>query len=91
MTDMSAIGAIRALKDAGVKVPEQVAVIGHGNLDEGTYLSPSLSTIDQHPQRMGAQAIDLLIESIQGNQLGGNRLLDPDLVVRESTAFPSQE
>lgn len=87
MTDMCAIGAIRALKEAGVAVPEQVAVIGHGNLDEGQYLTPSLSTINQQPDRMGALAIDLILEAIEGNAPSAPQLLAPELIIRQSTTL----
>jgi len=84
-TDMCAIGAIRAVHEAGLSVPDDVAVIGFGNLEEGQYLTPPLSTINQHPEKMGAQTIDLMLEVIQAENSPESRMLQPELVVRSSS------
>jgi len=93
-TDMSAVGAIRALQDASLSVPGDVAVIGYGNLEEGHYLTPPLSTIHQHPEAMGVETIDLMLEVIGSDTLPRSRMLPPTLMVRASsggaqTATPS--
>lgn len=84
-TDMSAIGAIRAVQEASLSVPGDVAVIGYGDLEEGRYLTPPLSTINQHPEAMGAQTIDLMLEVIQAKEAPESRMLKPELVVRSSS------
>lgn len=84
-TDMCAIGAIRALQEASLRVPQDVAVIGYGDLEEGRYLTPPLSTINQHPDAMGVQTIDLMLEVIRAESALESRMLKPDLVVRSSS------
>ena len=83
--DMSAIGAVRALHDASLRVPEDVAVIGYGNLEEGRYITPPLSTIHQHPDVMGVETIDLMLEVIESDTLPCSRMLPPTLMVRASS------
>ena len=82
---MCAIGAIRALQEASLSVPGDVAVIGYGDLEEGRYLTPPLSTINQHPERMGVQTIDLMLEVIQSEKVSKSRMLQPELVNRSSS------
>lgn len=85
--DMSAIGAIRALRDAGLRVPEDVSVIGFDDIQASAYMMPRLTTIRQPLQHMGALAAKHLLQRIsKGNGRGSQTILiAPELLVREST------
>ncbi|MFD5542293.1 LacI family DNA-binding transcriptional regulator [Streptomyces sp. NPDC127079] len=64
VTDTVAMGVLRALADTGVRVPEQVRVIGFDNVDESAYLVPSLSTVDPDHDLMAERAVALLAARI---------------------------
>ncbi|MET9087048.1 LacI family DNA-binding transcriptional regulator [Streptomyces sp. NPDC004237] len=88
VTDTVAMGVLRALADAGIRVPEQVRVIGFDNVDESAYLVPSLSTVDPDHDLMAERAVALLAARIDGAGPGPEReeFTGPfRLVVREST------
>jgi DNA-binding LacI/PurR family transcriptional regulator len=88
VTDSLAMGVLRGLADTGVRVPDQVKVIGFDNVTESEYLIPSLSTVDPDHEGMAERAVDLLVRRIEGSEpptrhqdvIGGF-----SLVVREST------
>ncbi len=65
MSDVMAIGAIRALKDAGKRVPEDVSVMGFDGLNIGEYTVPRLSTICQNVEELAQQSIHLLLQNIE--------------------------
>jgi DNA-binding LacI/PurR family transcriptional regulator len=88
--DLSAIGAIRALHEVGLKVPEDVSVIGFDDITMSAYGIPSLTTVGQPLAEMGRLAAATLLARIRNpeeNQVT-NIALDPSLVVRESTGPP---
>jgi LacI family transcriptional regulator len=87
-TDEFAIGAIRALKDAGIRVPEDVSVIGFDGIELSNYLIPRLTTIRQPLEEIGEQAALTLHRRINGSYAGGDTVLPYKLVIRESTAAP---
>ena len=62
--DKLAIGAIDAIKDAGLRVPEDISVIGFDNIEIAKYVTPKLTTIRQNCQEIGKAAVDILIEQI---------------------------
>ena len=85
--DVTAIGAIRALKNAGKRVPEDVSIIGFDDIESAGYLSPSLTTLRQPLEQMGELAAEHLMDMIEGRRLPVPEvLLDPTLIERESTA-----
>lgn len=73
VTDTVAMGVLRGLADAGVRVPEQVKVIGFDNVEESEFLIPSLSTIDPDHDTMARRAVDLLAGRIEQTQPGTDR------------------
>ncbi|OAH11892.1 LacI family DNA-binding transcriptional regulator [Streptomyces jeddahensis] len=88
VTDTVAMGVLRGLADAGVRVPDQVKVIGFDNVQESAFLIPSLSTIDPDHDTMAQRAVDLLARRIRQNEPGADReeFVSPfTVVVREST------
>jgi DNA-binding LacI/PurR family transcriptional regulator len=66
LTDTAAMGAMRALADLRVRIPEQVKVVGFDNIEEGQFLVPALSTIDPDHTAMARRAVDLLVRRIEG-------------------------
>jgi LacI family transcriptional regulator len=85
--DPVAAGAIKAILEAGLKVPDDIAVIGAGNVHYSDLLRVPLSTIDQSSTLIGETAADLLVECIEAkNPLPARRtLITPRLIARESS------
>lgn len=85
--DQMAIGAMRALHEAGLKIPEEVAIIGLDNNFPSTLVSPSLSSVNIPKFEMGYQAVELLVNRIENpNAVRAVRVLDSALVIRKSTS-----
>lgn len=88
--DGSAIGAIRAFRDAGLRVPDDISVIGFDDIDQAAFNIPRLTTIRQPLVRMGELAAGSLIGKIeQPGEKTDDVVVEPELVVRESTAAPA--
>jgi LacI family transcriptional regulator len=85
--DPVAIGAIKAILDAGLRVPHDIAVVGAGNVHYSDLLAVPLTTIDQGARQMGTQAAEILLERIGQRRSVRPRkiLIPPKLVEREST------
>lgn len=86
VNDLMAIGAIRAAEEAGLRVPEDLAVVGFDDIMLATLVRPALSTIRQPTYEMGASAVDLLLDRITGQRERGPRTVafEPELIVRQS-------
>jgi LacI family transcriptional regulator len=89
--DTTAQGALDAIHEAGLRVPEDIAVIGFDDLDIATRTTPKLTTIRQPVQQKGTTAASLLIERLDQRANGPQRVLLPtELVIRQSCgAIPS--
>jgi DNA-binding LacI/PurR family transcriptional regulator len=87
--DISAIGAIRAFQDAGLRVPDDVSVVGFDDIQSAAYLSPPLTTVRQPLQEMGEIAARTLLDRIEERVKYVREIsIVPELVVRNSTAAP---
>ncbi len=87
--DHMALGALRALHEQGVRIPDEVSVVGFDNVPESPYFHPPLTTVHQDFSEFGRQAVELLLRQLEGEDLTGTDvLIRPDLVVRASTAPP---
>lgn len=85
--DISAIGAIRALQEEGLRVPQDVSVIGFDDIPGAAFNTPSLTTVRQPLNRMGDVAAQSLLDRIEGKKEYPSEIaIEPELVVRESTA-----
>jgi DNA-binding LacI/PurR family transcriptional regulator len=88
--DMSAIGAIRALKEVGLRVPEDVSVLGFDNLHIAAYYEPSLTTIRQPLFEMGKLSAQTLLKNLSiienKEEIPKFKMVEPELIVRNSTA-----
>jgi len=85
--DIAAIGAIRALKDAGLSVPGDVSVVGFDDILSAAYYTPSLTTVRQPLAEMGKRGAQVLLERIANREkeYPSEIVMAPELVVREST------
>jgi LacI family transcriptional regulator len=91
--DVIAIGAMRAIYDAGLDIPGDISVVGFDDVPIAALLRVPLTTVAQPIQRMGASAVELLIERIEGGASLPPRqiVLEAHLVVRQSTAPPKAD
>lgn len=91
-TDLVAGGAMQAILEAGLRIPEDIALIGVGNLIFSELLRVPLTTIDQEPLGMGMEAVALLLDLAEGRAMRQpvTRVLPFRLIVRESTRRPCQ-
>ena len=93
--DVSAIGAIRALREAGLRVPQDVSVVGFDDVQSAAFQNPALTTVRQPLNRMGVLAAEALLRRIgEADGLVDHSphkelMVDPELVVRESTCPPA--
>ncbi|HET7560628.1 MAG TPA: substrate-binding domain-containing protein, partial [Limnochordia bacterium] len=83
-SDLVAWGAIRAAKEAGLGVPGDLSVVGFDDMPLAGYVEVPLTTVRQPTEALGRQALSLLRERINGNDVE-DRVLAPELVVRGST------
>jgi LacI family transcriptional regulator len=87
--DGSAIGAIRAFRDAGLSVPRDISVVGFDDIEQAAFIVPRLTTIHQPLREMGELAAETLIKRIDDATYNpGKIVVKPRLVLRESTARP---
>ena len=85
--DLSALGAIRAFQEEGIRVPHDVSVVGFDDIQGAAYNTPSLTTVRQPLTRMGSIAAQTLLDRIEGSEEYPSEIaIEPELVVRESTA-----
>jgi LacI family transcriptional regulator len=83
--DMSAMGVYQAAKELGVRIPEDLSVVGFDNLREAAFLSPPLTTIDQFISEMGYIATEMIVKLVKGETLESDLYKIPTkLVVRGS-------
>lgn len=86
-SDLVAWGAMRAATDAGLRIPDDISLIGHDNSEMAEYFEPPLTTVAQIPQLLGEGAMQLLLDQLVGQEVT-TRILTPELVVRGSTSCP---
>jgi LacI family transcriptional regulator len=83
--DQSAIGAMEAAREAGLRIPEDLSVVGFDNIPEAAYINPGLTTVDQFIDTMGYVATEMLISLIQGKSLDDDQYtIATQLIVRDS-------
>ena len=86
MSDVMAIGAIRALADAGRRVPEDVSVIGLDGLDIGRFMVPRLSTVEQAVEKLAQRSLQLLCDGIEKHAPATHETIPVALLARESAS-----
>lgn len=85
--DVSAIGAMRAFREAGLQVPEDISVVGFDDIYVAAYVTPPLTTLRQPLREMGRLAAEQLLRRISNRRENGTHSISvqPELIVREST------
>ena len=84
--DEMALGVLRALTEQGVAVPDQVSLVGFDDIAGSAFFNPPLSTVRQDFASLGHQCLDLLVSAIHGAAHSSPVLVEPTLLVRQSTA-----
>ncbi|MGE5604204.1 MAG: GntR family transcriptional regulator, partial [Bacteroidota bacterium] len=85
--DMTAIGAMEALKTAGLRVPQDISVIGFDNIQQSKYCSPKLTTVEVNTSLMAKIACEHLFMSLKNYEIHNIQIILPtELILRESTA-----
>ncbi|MFP4179884.1 MAG: LacI family DNA-binding transcriptional regulator [Spirochaetaceae bacterium] len=83
--DQMAFGVVRALYDGGIKIPEEISVVGHDDIEEAKHFIPALSTIRVSKYRLGYESAECLIEKIQNkNSSSKSVIYNPEMIVRET-------
>lgn len=86
--DTMAIGAMKALKDQGLRVPEDCAVVGFDDIDLSAFWEPALTTIRQPKEMLGRRAFQKLLALLQNEPVtGGQEFLPYELIIRESCGY----
>ena len=87
--DEMAIGLINGLSQAGMRVPQDISVVGFDNIEMSAYALPPLTTIRQHRDRLGRHAATALLARINAQQTPEDEVLPVELLLRASTAAPA--
>jgi LacI family transcriptional regulator len=81
------MGAIRALRESGWHVPQDVSVIGFDDIQSAAFQNPALTTVRQPLREMGRAAAEILLKRINrpGSELHDKHIVEPELIIRETT------
>ncbi|MGH1549581.1 LacI family DNA-binding transcriptional regulator [Leifsonia poae] len=88
--DQMALGVVKALADAGLRVPEDVSVVGFDDVPESQYYRPALTTVRLDFEEVGRLAVDRILHLMRGGEADPLPRVSPTLIVRQSTAPPSR-
>jgi DNA-binding LacI/PurR family transcriptional regulator len=84
--DQMALGLLRAFGEAGIAVPRDVSVVGFDDQPEAAYFMPPLTTVRQDFEELGRRCMEMMRAQIEDGAAGSTTVVDPELVVRASTA-----
>lgn len=88
VNDDTAIGVLRAVKKAGFKVPDEISIFGYSDGFRAIASDPQLTTVDQHGQKVGKEAVNILLSEVEGTRPRGKvtkRVVKTELVIRGTT------
>jgi len=88
-SDQMALGVLAACREQGIRVPEDFSIVGFDDLASSRYLSPPLTTVSQPMREIGVRAVNLLLAILGSVEVPHQQTLDFELMVRGSTAVPS--
>jgi len=85
--DMAALGSLKAIKKAGLKIPDDIAIVGYSDWQFSSLVHPSISSVSQPGYEMGREAARMMFEEINRKEVGKSviKILDTELIVRESS------
>jgi len=83
--DILAVGAMKALREAGISVPNDCAVVGYGNSIISECTTPALTSIDSKVEATSSQAANLLADVLEEKNMPNKTIIVPELVIRETT------
>ena len=86
LSDVMAIGAIRAIRDRGLRVPEDLSVVGFDGIDLAYYYDPKLTTIRQQQDRLAQRSVEILLDCIENGHKSVHEIVPFELVMGESVA-----
>ena len=87
--DQMALGAIHAMIESGIRIPQDMSIVGFDDIPEASYFLPALTTVKQDFHVLAQRGIQYLIDMIQNPQIvAGQRLIEPQLIIRNSTKSP---
>jgi DNA-binding LacI/PurR family transcriptional regulator len=87
--DTMALGVLRALAERGLRVPDDVSVVGFDDIPEASYYTPPLTTVRQDFGEVGRKALNVLVDRMSGaSDTGPRARVSPELIVRQSAARP---
>jgi DNA-binding LacI/PurR family transcriptional regulator len=88
MNDILALGVMKAIHMSGMRIPDDIAVVGFDDIEEGLFTWPSLTTVAPDKRRIAQAAVSLLVQRLAGGRSGSHELVRPPyrLVVRASTS-----
>lgn len=86
--DVLAIGALLECAEQGLRVPEDISVVGFDNHEFAMHSNPPLTTIDVPAEEMGSNAATYLLEMLAGRPAAKHHSVDVQLILRKSTAPP---
>ncbi|WP_258804529.1 LacI family DNA-binding transcriptional regulator [Pseudarthrobacter sp. NS4] len=87
--DQMALGLLRAFAEAGVRVPDDVSVVGFDDQPESAYFTPPLTTVRQDFEELGRRCMDIMLKEIEAGAAVSSIVVTPELVLRASTAPPA--
>ena len=87
--DLTAIGAMGAARQAGLRVPDDLSIMGYDDIAQASYVVPALTTIRQRMSEMGDRAAGMALRLLDGEQAVEDILVPVELVERESCAAPA--
>ncbi|HUX60025.1 MAG TPA: GntR family transcriptional regulator [Ignavibacteriaceae bacterium] len=83
-SDLTALGFEQAALEAGISIPDEVAIVGFDDLEMARYASIPLTTVNQSAEKIGRRAVEIIEKRINGNDIGNRTILKPSLIIRES-------
>ncbi|MCZ2403185.1 LacI family DNA-binding transcriptional regulator [Paenarthrobacter sp. Z7-10] len=88
--DQMALGMLRAFSETGVRVPEDISIVGYDDQPEAAYFLPPLTTVSQDFEELGRSCMRVLLRALRETSAESDPLVRPRLVVRSTTAAPNR-
>lgn len=84
-SDPLAVGAVRAVHEAGLRIPEDLSIVSVNNIEMAGYLNPPLTTLEIPSRQLGSSAVDILLEKYAGRKTAAKLVLPCKLIQRASS------